>query len=480
MAEEELKQPKVFISYSWSSAHHQEMVKLWADRLTHDGVDVILDIYDLNEGDDKYAFMETMVTDEHVTHVLVVCDSKYTERANAREKGVGAESTIISSEVYKRVKQSKFIPILCEFGDDGEPIAPVFMDARIGINFSTPESVNENWEQLIRLLYSRPLHVKPKKGSVPSYIISDVPLPANEARAKYESLKQAVLQDKKCLRMYREDFTDAVVSYADQLRIKERPSTENYGDKILEDCGKLKVVRNQICDWVLLEAGSTSENELAEEVIGLLEQLRELKTRPLELNVWNERWSDAPSVFVYETFLYIIAALLKARCYHTLHELFTSSYIAPPDRVQRGTELETFSNFYGNADSLQDVLKPGQNLYSPAAELIQMQADRSDISFKDIIQAETLTFMMAILQDVHWYPATLHYAEHYEKLPFFLRAAQHKNFTKLATITGITEVSELRDKLKTKLENMPHYSRTFAFGPDFGLLMNIENLDSVK
>ncbi|WP_394229327.1 SEFIR domain-containing protein [Shewanella colwelliana] len=479
MAEAELKQPKVFISYSWSSTHHQEMVKLWADRLIHDGVDVMLDIYDLNEGDDKYAFMESMVSDEDVTHVLVVCDSKYKERADAREKGVGTESTIISSEVYSQVKQSKFIPILCEFGDNGEPVAPVFMNARIGINFSTPEAANENWEQLTRLLYGKPLHVKPKKGSVPSYITSDMPLPANEARAKFESLKQAVLQEKKGLRMFREDFLDAVLSYADEVRIKERPSPDNFGNKVLEDCGKLKVVRNQICDWVLLEASSTIEDELAEEIIGLLEKLRELKTKPNDLNVWNNNWGDALAVFVYETFLYIVAALLKARCFQTLHEIFTSSYVAPIERVQRGVELETFSDLYGNADSLQDVLRPGEKLYSPSAELIKIQADRSDISFKDLIQAETLTFMMAILQEDYWYPGTLHYAEHYEKLPFFLRAAQHKNFIKLATITGIADASELSNKLKEQLGKMQFNSRSF-YRSNFELLMNLDNLDTVK
>lgn len=68
-----MQEPKIFISYSWSNSHHQEMVKYWADRLIADGIDVILDIYDLNEGDNKYAFMESMVTDNSVTHVLVVC-----------------------------------------------------------------------------------------------------------------------------------------------------------------------------------------------------------------------------------------------------------------------------------------------------------------------------------------------------------------------------------------------------------------------
>ena len=48
--------PKVFISYSWSSPGHQAMVKQWAEQFVADGVDVVLDIYDLKEGHDKFAF----------------------------------------------------------------------------------------------------------------------------------------------------------------------------------------------------------------------------------------------------------------------------------------------------------------------------------------------------------------------------------------------------------------------------------------
>lgn len=249
MIESEVKQPKVFISYSWSNQFHQEAVKSWADRLLQDGVEVILDIYDLNEGDDKYAFMESMVSDPTVSHVLVVCDSKYTERANAREKGVGTESTIISSEIYKRVKQSKFIPILCEFDAiTGEPVAPIFMDARIGINFSTAEAVNENWEQLVRLLYNKPLHQKPKKGTVPLYITTSTPLPANESQAKFNSLKQAILQNRNGIHLHRKDFQRSVLEYANEVRIKERPNTENLPHKVLNDFEQLKPLRDQICD----------------------------------------------------------------------------------------------------------------------------------------------------------------------------------------------------------------------------------------
>ena len=92
-------EPKVFISYSWSDPAHQELVQHWAERLVADGVDVVLDVYHLKEGHDKYAFMERMVIDSSVSHVLVICDKKYSEKADLRKAGVGTESQIISQEV---------------------------------------------------------------------------------------------------------------------------------------------------------------------------------------------------------------------------------------------------------------------------------------------------------------------------------------------------------------------------------------------
>ena len=99
--------PKVFVSYSHDSDVHKQWVLDLASRLRNNGVDVVLDVWDLNEGDDKYAFMEKTVTDESVTPVLVFSDAEYASKANARKAGVGTESQIISREVYAKVQQSK-------------------------------------------------------------------------------------------------------------------------------------------------------------------------------------------------------------------------------------------------------------------------------------------------------------------------------------------------------------------------------------
>lgn len=478
-----MEEPKVFISYSWTDQTHQELVKHWADRLIADGVDVILDVYDLKEGDDKYAFMETMVTDPDVTHVLVICDRSYAEKANARKAGVGTESQIISGEVYEKVKQSKFIPIVCEFGDDGEAILPAFMKSRMWINFSSSEAENENWEQLVRLLYGKPQYVKPKKGKAPTFITSDTPIPTSEAYAKFNSLKQAVLQDKKGLKHYRSDFVESCISYADDLRVRERPEVESIGEKILEDCGKLKAVRDHLCDWVLLESEISDEGDFSESLIDVLEKLRGLKSRPPEINRWNDSWFEAHSVFVYETFLYIVAALLKSGAYGALNEVFTSHYLMPSSDRYGQSNFERFDCFYGYSDALQSVLAPeDQRLYAPAAELIKRQADRKDIPFSEIRQAELLILLMAfITPETRWYPGTLHYSSYGNGYPFFIRAAQHKNFCKLAKITGISNANELREKVKEGHERMDTRRwNNFHYERNFWSSMNMDELDSLK
>ena len=112
------KIPKIFISYSWSS---DDLVIPLAKRLVSHGVDVILDKWDLKEGQDKYVFMEQCVNDPEIDKVLIICDKKYAEKANNREGGVGDETVIISSEIYGNMKQEKFIPIIAERDEEGQP-----------------------------------------------------------------------------------------------------------------------------------------------------------------------------------------------------------------------------------------------------------------------------------------------------------------------------------------------------------------------
>jgi hypothetical protein len=475
--------PKVFISYSWTSTAHQELVVSWAERLIADAIDVVLDVYDLKEGHDKYAFMERMVTDATVTHALIISDKSYSEKADAREAGVGTESQIISKEVYEKVEQSKFIPIACEFDDLGNPYLPTYLKARIWIDFSTPDAVNKNWERLVRLIYGKPLHEKPNLGKPPVYVTSDVAIPTSHIQAKLSSLRQAILQDKRGLPLYRRDFLDACIEYADELRVRERPDVSSLGEKVLEDTSKLKSVRNSIIDWILLESAAAPTEEFSECLISFLERMRELKSRPAELNSWNDAWFEAHSLFVYDTFLYVVAALIKNQAYTTLHEVFATHYLLPANERYGDRAFETFNAFYGHSDVLQTVLAPeGQRLYSPAAELIKRNADREDLPFSSILEADLLILLMAFVNpNARWFPQTLYYASYAGgDFPLFLRATQHKHFMKLAIITGVKDADKLREIAQEGFERLGvRQWHNFHF-QNFWAMMNMEKLDSLK
>lgn len=477
--------PKVFISYSWTSEAHRETVRAWADRLIDDGIHIVLDQYDLKEGDDKNAFMERMVTDPSVTHVLIISDRVYTEKADKRKAGVGTESQIISQEVYSKVAQSKFIPILCEFSEEGDPYLPVFMRSRIGINFSTPELANSNWEQLMRTLCGKPLYKKPAIGKLPAYISDDKHSPLNPAFSKFATLKQAVHQGRNGIKSYRSDFFDACFQYVDNLRVRTQPTEQPFGKRVLEDCGNMVSIRDLIVDWVLLEADMQGKDGFEDELYNVLEKLLDLKSRPKEVTQYNEIWFESHMLFVYETFLYIVAALLKCSAFTTLHEVFASSYLKPETEMYHAnSRFLFFDAFWAHSQTLNDVLAPkGKRLLWPAGELIKRHATRKELPFDLIMQADLIAFLMAVLREsTAWYPQTLVHSNYGTVFPFFLRASQQKNFKKLAIITGIATADELRGKVKAGSERLAGQWSNLAFhaNASFWEALNMDKLDSLK
>ena len=81
MPKAKIKHPKVFISYAWSSDDYKQKVIAFATRLRSHKVDVILDEWDLKEGNDTYSFMEQSVTDPSVTNVLILLNPTYEKKS---------------------------------------------------------------------------------------------------------------------------------------------------------------------------------------------------------------------------------------------------------------------------------------------------------------------------------------------------------------------------------------------------------------
>jgi hypothetical protein len=459
------KQPKVFISYSWDGQARQDQVVELVQRLASDGVDTIVDIYDLKEGDDKYHFMEKMVTDVTVSHVLILCDKKYSEKANDRQAGVGTESQIISQEIYSQVSQSKFIPLIYEFNDENEAYTPVFFKSRIYIDFSSPEKENENWERLIRLLYGKPELIKPEVSKRPSYL--DVKQTKNtyEMDSKFRTFKNALLSEKITLSLYRDDLLDSCFNFADSLRVRTALNRDDFPQKVIDDFKQLVNVRNTLIDWCLLESRFDNP-DFSENLLTVLTRLLEMASRPREVNSWSDDDFHAHKAFAYETFLYILAALIKNEKFLLAHEVLTTHFELPETSLSNDYQFCGFNEFYFSSELLQSKLSPtNMRLYSPVGELLKINAERQDLIFSDIMQADLIATLMSLITNGrYWYPQTLYYANFSQKYPFFIRATQHKHFKKLLELTGYKNAETLKSAIT---ENIERSKREYAVGGGF-------------
>lgn len=477
------KQPKVFISYSWDGQARQDQIIELVQRLAADGVDTIVDIYDLKEGDDKNHFMEKMVTDETVSHVLIICDKKYSEKANKRKSGVGTESQIISQEVYNRVSQSKFIPLVYEFNDDTEACTPVFFKSRIYIDFSSPEKENENWERLIRLLHGKPELIKPEVSKRPSYL--DVKQTKNtyEMDSKFRVFKNALLSEKITTSLYRDDLLDSCFNFADSLRVRSASNEADFPQKVIDDFKQLVNVRNILVDWCLLES-RFEKPDFSESLLNVLKRLLEMASRPIEVDSWSEDDFHAHKAFAYETFLYILAALIKNEKFLLANEVLKTHYELPETSLSNDYQFCSFDEFYFHSDLLQSKLSPPKMILNSAvAELLKINAERTDLIFTDIMQADLIATLMSLIdKNRYWYPQTIYYAKHSQKYPFFIRATQHKHFKKLLELTGYQDAGKLKSAITESIERG---KRDYTLGSSFrGLsypkVFNMDKWDTIS
>jgi hypothetical protein len=155
--------PKVFISYSHDSPDHKRWVGDLAAKLRQNGIDVILDQWDLGLGDDVPKFMEKSVTESD--RVLMICTDKYVHKANEGSGGVGYEAMIVTGELVQNLGTSKFIPVVRQ--RSAQPLVPRSVSTRLYVNLSHAENYQEQFEQLLRELHNAPRTPKPPLGQSP-------------------------------------------------------------------------------------------------------------------------------------------------------------------------------------------------------------------------------------------------------------------------------------------------------------------------
>jgi hypothetical protein len=483
MTEEKTIPPKAFISYSWSSPQHEQWVLDLAGRLVNDGVDIILDKWELREGQDKYTFMERMVTDESVSKVLVICDKQYAEKANKRKGGVGTESQIMSKEVYEKVDQKKFIAIVTEYDENGREYVPTFFAGRIFIDMSTDEKLYENYNQLLRAINDKPLHVKPALGTPPSFLFEDTGIVSKTAH-KLAMLKRAVQEDKSHVAGVVADYLRSYLAALEDFRLNDSGSND-FDDEVVASIERFMPYRDEFIDFVTLISTYREDERVYQEIFEFFQSLLKYTHKPDNVSSWYEESFDNYRFIAFELFIYNMTVLINNQKFEQanifLSQAYYDSFLA---ERSGGVGIVTFCAFDLYPLSLEERRKNRlrMNVRSVTAELLRQRAHHEALNFKRLIQTDFILYLRSILhladQYSDWWSArTAGYAQYHGIFELFAKATSRKYFKNVMTLLNVESKQDLADRYKAAVEKGQTTDPAFRrVSPEW--FMNLDKLDT--
>jgi len=473
-------QPKVFISYSWSSPEHENFVLSLAKNLMSDGINVIFDKWDLKEGQDKYAFMEKMVSDETIIKVLIISDKKYSERADKKIGGVGTESQIISNEIYSKIDQEKFIPVVTEKNSDGKPYLPTFLKNRIYVDLSSDELFHSGYEKLVRLIYDKPLLKKPELGIPPDFILEDSPIVIKTSH-QFKDLKRAILDGKNSIPILSENFLNSILESLEDFRIKS--NSNSFDDEIIKSIELFKSYRDQLIEFFNLISLTSNNIIIYDQIFRFIEKFLYYYYPPKSVKNYNEEWFDNYKFLLLELFLYLNAILLKNKRFDYFNYFTEELYFVKTNLNKDYYSFSIINKYLKSLNELRNK-RLGLQRISVTSDILKNRCDSHIVNFQEIMEVDFILtlkwfFTFSNKYNNYWYPRTLLYKVGWNAKPFpiFQKASTKTHFEILKKIFHIKSKNELKDKFDSINKKFGLYNFQINYERiPFEILMNLDNL----
>jgi len=346
----------------------------------NDGVEVILDKWDLLPGQDKYVFMEQTVNASTVERVLLVCDKMYMQKANSRKGGVGEETMIISSEIYGQVSQDKFVPVIFESDENGDAYLPAYIKSRFYIDLSKDEIYETEYDKLLRHIYDKPLYSKPKLGTMPAYLgNSQVNLAGiqGELYRLQNDEGKSKNRTNEFISRFSDSFFDTIKEY------KVLRNELGNGQIIVDTIIDLKSIRDIYIET--LSVLLATEIDIVHFLTSFFERFFNDALKD-ETEYENEHLK----FFLWECFLCSNALLFKRERFSELYDILNHTYFLD-GLVYRDIQACTYGEFRFDFDIIEKRYKPESDttdLFTLAGNILSKRDKLPQITAQDIITAD--------------------------------------------------------------------------------------------
>ncbi len=442
--------PKLFMSYSWSNQTHQQWVIDLATDLRESGIDVILDKWDLKEGHDAISFMEKMVTDPEIKKVAIVSDQTYAAKANSRAGGVGTETQIISKEVYDNQSQEKFVVIVSEKDDEGKPFLPTYYNSRLYIDLSEEDRYSENFDQLLRWVFDKPLYQKPPLGEKPAFLSDDKHISLGTTPA-FKRCIDAIKNNKPFASGALDEYCELFVQNFERFRIQTIDG-RNFDDDLIKNIEDFLPYRNEAIQLFITVAQYAPAEEIIERIHRFFESLIPYMQKPGHIQQYHTWDFDNFKFLMHELFLYTVAALLKKDRLELAADFLSRQYYLPDNWNDSQSPMARYWVFYEPLESLEHRNKRlNLRRYSLRSDLLKERSTGTGIEFRHLMQADFIAFLRSEIESNggwrKWWPETLCYSKDignfYVTFEIFARSASKAYFDRAKRLIAIQSPSDL-------------------------------------
>jgi hypothetical protein len=468
-----------FISYSWSSATHEQWVLELATRLVEDGIDVRLDKWELQPGRDANAFMEQMVTKPEVRKVLMICDRIYKEKADGREGGVGKEAQILTAEIYEKAAVDKYAALITEKDDNGKPYVPAYYSSRQYIDFTDKVKSEEKYQELLRWMYDKPQHVKPKLGAAPSFIVD--PEAANTSTtSKLKQAEHAIKTSSTAAGGAIIDFGEALVEELSSLRATSVDG-EPWDETVIKAAASMRPGIRNLGELIVTEARFGGGN--FPRIVRIFEQIGSLMYAPPGVRGLSGEDFDPYKMICYEAFTSMTAILLMEERFDLLQVALRHPYLISRRERQNGSATVSYRVFNQEVESFRRRKnRLASNQIDLYADLLGETYRVSFPNFEQFIEADLVLFLRSQIvpdgsETEPWWPRTLIYAEGFGCSSLFARSESWEYFANWSSFIlnsfnpsdFKTRVSEMQEYFKGSWGGRP-------FGPNIFTLTNAAHI----
>ncbi|KFC65056.1 SEFIR domain protein [Bosea sp. LC85] len=444
MNQDAVKHPKLFISYSWTSAAHEEWVLELAHELASNGIEVILDKWGLREGHDANAFMESMVSDPTVTKVVLICDKTYAEKSDARRGGAGTEAQIITPELYAKRDQSKFVAVIREKNEDGTPCLPIYYKGRIYINLADDSDYAQQFERLVRWAWDKPQFVKPKIGDMPLFL-AQANAPKLNTTIAFRRALDAVRSGRENAAAALSDYFDVVVRELENFRLV--PGSGDFDEQVTENIEQFVPYRNELIEIFLSIAKASPSEDSTKSLHRFVEALIPYLDRPENMNSYKTDQFDNFKFIVHEIFLYIIGTLLKYERFNAAQYLLDTEYYQAITRA--GDDMVPFTRLYNHMESFE-ARSRRLGRTSARADILKARCQAVGLDFRHLLSADFVLYLRAAMTSswAPWWPETLIFVSPGSAtMEIFARARSAAYFERIRGMLGTPSVGDFRTRV---------------------------------